>query len=519
MSLKLTAASFLAGVKQSGLIDADKLERFLDEFQRDGVNLADSAAIASALVARGGLTDWQSEKLLQGRHKGFILGRYRLMSLLGTGEMSAVYLAEHITMERRCAIKVLPAAKVKDTSYLGRFLREAKAVATLNHPNIVKAYDVDKQIEGGTEIHFLVMEYVAGKNLGKLVTERGPLPYAEVADYIRQGADGLDHAHHHGLVHRDIKPDNLLIDGQGKVHLLDLGLARFFKGDEEEESLTIKHDEKVLGTADYLAPEQAIDSHNVDHRADIYSLGCTMYFALTGHPPFTDGSLVQRLLAHQTRKPPSVRYDRPDIPDDLLAVLEKMMAKKTDDRYQSAAEVSRALSTWLVRHASDAWKERNLPLVAALGRGGDGTPLAPAKSIFDDPTPMPTAAPSVKGPSARPPEYMPTVTVAPRLKSSPPVDLETRDEAPESPAPESQPTPVATTRRSASAASKSVAMPKLPAAITSDWERTVLIGAIGLILAVAVGLGVWMVNVQTASALKAGTTTPAATPTPATPAN
>ncbi|OYW13341.1 MAG: serine/threonine protein kinase, partial [Planctomycetales bacterium 12-60-4] len=295
MSLKLTAASFLTGVKQSGLIDADKIERMLDDLQRDGVNLADSAAIAAALVARGALTEWQSEKLLQGRHKGFVLGRYRLLSLLGTGEMSAVYLAEHVTMERRCAIKVLPAAKVKDTSYLGRFLREARAVATLNHPNIIKAYDVDKQVEGGTEIHFLVMEYIEGKNLGKVTTEKGPLPFAEAADIIRQAADGLHHAHQCGLVHRDIKPDNLLIDGDGKVHLADLGLARFFNADDEE-SLTIKHDEKVLGTADFLAPEQAIDSHSVDHRADIYSLGCTLYYALTGHPPFTDGSLVQRLL-------------------------------------------------------------------------------------------------------------------------------------------------------------------------------------------------------------------------------
>ena len=365
MTLKLTAASFLAGVKQSGLIDAGRIDSILADLVQSGVNDNDSCALASAMVDRKILTEWQSEKLLQGRHKGFILGRYRLLSLLGAGEMSAVYLAEHIMMERRCAIKVLPANKVQDTSYLGRFHREARAVAAMNHINIVRAYDVDKQTESGTDIHFLVMEYVEGRNVEQVVKEQGPLDYVTAVDTIRQAADGLGHAHQLGMVHRDVKPGNLLIDNTGIVKLLDLGLARFFKSDDEE-SLTIKHDEKVLGTADYLAPEQAVDSHQVDARADIYSLGCTMYFALTGHPPFTDGTLVQRLLAHQTKTPPSVSYERPDIDPSLLEILDKMMAKKTSDRYQSSAEVSEALSRWLIEHAPTAWKQKHLMLVASL---------------------------------------------------------------------------------------------------------------------------------------------------------
>ncbi len=365
MTLKLTAASFLAGVKQSGLIDPDRLDALVNEIHQAGIDCNDSMAIATALVDRKALTEWQSDKLLQGRHKGFILGRYRLLSLLGAGEMSAVYLAEHILMERRCAIKVLPANKVQDTSYLGRFHREARAVASMNHANIVRAYDVDKQTESGTDIHFLVMEYVEGRNIEQIVKEQGPLDYVSAVDYIRQAADGLGHAHQSGMVHRDVKPGNLLIDNTGVVKLLDLGLARFFKTTDEE-SLTIKHDEKVLGTADYLAPEQAVDSHQVDARADIYSLGCTMYFALTGHPPFTDGTLVQRLLAHQTKIPPSVRYERPDIDDSLLEILDKMMAKKAADRFQTAAEVSEALARWLIEHASAAWKQKHMMLVAAL---------------------------------------------------------------------------------------------------------------------------------------------------------
>ena len=365
MTIKLTAASFINGLKQSGLVDADRVDGLIVDLERDGVDCRDSTAISQALVQRGTLTDWQAEKLRQGRHKGFILGRYRLLSLLGAGEMSAVYLAEHLLMERRCAIKVLPANRVQDTSYLGRFHREAKAVAALNHSNIVRAYDVDKQTESGTDIHFLVMEYVEGRNLDKVVREHGPLDFVSAVDVIRQGADGLQHAHGAGLVHRDVKPENLLIDPQGVVKLLDMGLARFFKSTDEE-SLTIKHDEKVLGTADYLAPEQAIDSHKVDARADVYSLGCSLYFALTGHPPFTDGSLVQRLMAHQTRKPPAVTSDRPDCPASLRTILEKMMAKKPDDRYQSASEVSEALSRWLIENAPAEWKRRHLMLVASL---------------------------------------------------------------------------------------------------------------------------------------------------------
>lgn len=386
MTIKLTAASFLAGVRQSGLIAVDKLDPLLADLQRTGVDTLDSAAIAKALVERMVITEWQADKLLQGRHKGFILGRYKLMSLLGAGEMSAVYLAEHMLMERRCAIKVLPANRVQDTSYLGRFHREAKAVAALNHPNIVRAYDVDQQDEGGTIIHFLVMEFVAGKNLDKLVKESGPLNYVSAVDIVRQAADGLAHAHQAGMVHRDVKPENLLIDDQGVVKLLDLGLARFFKSTDEE-SLTIKHDEKVLGTADFLAPEQAIDSHKVDARADVYSLGCTLYYALTGHPPFNDGTLVQRLLAHQTRQPPSVRVDRPDVPDSLLAVLQKMMEKRVEDRYQSATAVSEALSRWLIANAPATWKQKHLMIVASL---------CGVDAIQGDANPQP------KSPSARP---------------------------------------------------------------------------------------------------------------------
>ncbi|MCA9081171.1 MAG: protein kinase, partial [Planctomycetaceae bacterium] len=365
MALKLTAESFLAGVRQSGLVPANQLDEALRKFKEAGVDMNDANTLADELVKSELVTRWQVEKLLQGKFKGFILGRYRLLDLLGRGEMSSIYKAEHVRMKRRCAIKVLPANKVKDTSYLGRFHREAEAVAALDHPNIVRAYDVDMEVEAGTEIHFLVMEYVEGSDLEHLQEREGPFDLVTAAEYIRQAAEGLSHAHQAGLIHRDIKPGNLLVDHKGTVKLLDLGLARFFN-QTEEESLTIKHDEKVLGTADYLAPEQAVDSHAVDARADIYSLGCTLYFALTGHPPFTDGTLVQRLLAHQTKSPPPIQKQREDVPDSLAAIVNRMMAKRKEDRYQTATDAAEDLGLWLIEHGGNQWRREHPEVVGRL---------------------------------------------------------------------------------------------------------------------------------------------------------
>lgn len=341
MATKLSTDSFVTVVRNSGLIPDDQLDRLLGELSG-----SDSEQLAQEFIRRGLLTPWQCDKLLQGRHKGFVLGKYRLLSLLGKGGMSAVYLAEHMLMRRRCAIKVLPSTRVNDSSYLGRFHREAQAVASLDHPNIVRAYDVDHEKDGDRDIHFLVMEYVEGRSLHEVIQQDGVLPFVTAADYARQAAIGLDYAHKAGLVHRDIKPGNLLLDLNGVVRILDLGLARF-SGDDDDHSLTVAHDERVLGTADYLAPEQALDSHKVDACADIYSLGCTLYFLLTGSPPFTEGSLAQRLMAHQTKAPPPLSNKRPDVPTGLSAIVAKMMAKRADDRYQTAGDAAEALAKWI----------------------------------------------------------------------------------------------------------------------------------------------------------------------------
>jgi serine/threonine-protein kinase len=344
----LTVDKFVDLVRKSGLVEDDRLNAIRAEVSPDATDDAGSEKLAQALVDRNLLTPWQCDRLKEGRHRGFILGKYKLLGLLGTGGMSSVYLAEHMLMQRQVAIKILPRQKVGDSSYLARFRREAQAVAALDHRNIVRAYDIDN--EGNT--HYLVMEYVAGRDLNTIVKNDGPLDFDTAADFIRQAAEGLQHAHEANLIHRDIKPANLLVDPRGTVKILDMGLARFT--DEEQASLTRMHDENVLGTADYLAPEQATDSHTADHRADIYSLGCTLYYLLTGHPPYFEGTLAQRILKHQTEPPPSIYEDRPDAPQPLVDLYLRMMAKQPAGRVQSAGEVARVLSSWLAGRAKSS---------------------------------------------------------------------------------------------------------------------------------------------------------------------
>jgi serine/threonine protein kinase len=341
---KLQVDAFLDLVRRSGLVEKDTLNALLRELKRrsGGHSITDTDYVADQLVEAGLVTRWQADRLLEGRHKGFFLKKYKLLDHLGTGGMSSVYLAEHVLMQRRVAIKVLPRARVEDTSYLARFHREARAAAALDHRNIVRAFDVDN--DGG--IHYLVMEYVEGRDLQQIVTHDGPLAYVAAAEYIRQAAEGLAHAHRAGLIHRDVKPANLLVTPKNVVKLLDLGLARFT--DEDKSSLTVAYDENVLGTADYLAPEQALDSHAVDARADVYGLGCSFYFLLTGHPPFVGGTLPQRLMMHQKQPPPNIRDERPDAPRELVEFCLKMMAKRPEDRYQTADEIAAELTRWLL---------------------------------------------------------------------------------------------------------------------------------------------------------------------------
>lgn len=333
---------FLHDLKRSELVEDDQLESFFKKCaaKHGGSVPEDPEVLAADMVEEGLLTEWQSKKLLAGKYKGFRLGKYKLLGEVGKGGMSAVYLAEHMLMRRRVAIKVLPKSRVKDSSYLERFRLEARAVAKLDDPHIVRAFDIDN--EGDT--HYIVMEYVDGQDLHRLVADKGPLDPETAADYVAQAATGLAHAHAKNLVHRDIKPANLLVDRNHTVKLLDLGLAKLT---EDETSLTLANDENVLGTADYLAPEQALNSHSADHRSDIYSLGCTLYFLLTGRPPFPEGTISERLLKHQVEEPESLLKLRPDLPMSLIEICQKMMSKRPELRHDTAMDVAEKLTAWL----------------------------------------------------------------------------------------------------------------------------------------------------------------------------
>ncbi len=340
---KVTTSKLVDLLRRSNLVEEAKLTAFLEKVTREHGEavLEDQNRLADLLIADNLVTRWQADKLLAGKHKGFRLGKYKLLGQIGKGGMSSVYLAEHELMKRRVAIKVLPRHRVNDSSYLERFRLEARAVAKLDDPNIVRAYDIDN--EGDT--HYIVMEYVDGQDLHQIIVGQGPLDYDTAADYIAQVANGLQHAHEMGLVHRDIKPANCLVDKHGTVKLLDLGLAKL--NEDDQASLTMANEENVLGTADYLAPEQALNSHEADSRSDIYSLGCTLYFLLTGNPPFPEGSISERLLKHQTARPESIFKARPDAPASLVEICEIMMSKKPADRFQSAGEVAQQLKGWL----------------------------------------------------------------------------------------------------------------------------------------------------------------------------
>jgi len=267
---------------------------------------------------------------------------YRIVEKLGEGGMGAVYKAIHERLERIVAIKVLTPDRLRDPKGVSRFQREMKAVGKLQHPNIVNAHDAGEA--DGT--HFLVMEYVDGVDLGELVTRVGPLSIPDACELIRQAALGLEQVHEHDLVHRDIKPSNLMLTRTGQVKILDLGLA-LLHDPQQPVGSELTGTRQLMGTADYISPEQAENTHSVDIRADLYSLGCTLYKLLTGHAPFSgkeyDNPLI-KIVAHMQRTPPAIASQRAGVPAGLAALIDKLLAKKPANRYATPAEVAAALA-------------------------------------------------------------------------------------------------------------------------------------------------------------------------------
>ncbi|MBM4072316.1 MAG: hypothetical protein FJ271_25820 [Planctomycetes bacterium] len=354
--------------------------------QRQGATPLTATAMVQELLRLNKLTAYQLRLVLEGRGSELILGKYLLQEPIGAGGMGQVYRARHRQMDRIVAVKVLPRSVVDSPQAVDRFQREMRALARLNHPNIVAAYDAD----AADGRHFLVMQCVAGKDLSSLVRGHGPLPCRQAMACVIQAARGLDYAHKQGIVHRDIKPGNLIMDVQGTVKVLDLGLARIRRDDHNPRSVSSQLTEHgmVMGTVDYMAPEQALDTHAADQRADIYSLGCTLHFLLTGKPPFQGQTLVARMIAHREQAIPSLRQ-RLDVPECLDVVFGRMMAKKPEDRYQTMADllaelescatgqVSGSAESHLVMHAG-SWELVPAPLAETSSAGIDPTIVQPA---------------------------------------------------------------------------------------------------------------------------------------------
>lgn len=339
-----TGQALLVQLLDTAIISAEDWENLSSSVRTRFRETSNTTEILSLLTEHALLTDYQAGRIEAGTTHGLILGNYRVLDRLGAGAMGVVFRAEHCRMRRQVAIKVLPVQSGQNQELLLRFFTEMRAVAQLQHPNIVAAIDAGDTVGDGSDtpvLHYFVMEYVPGNDLEKYVEKQGPLPIVQACDLAYQVASALAEADKHHLVHRDIKPSNVLVTPDGQSKLLDFGLARHFRHRNTEHGT-------LLGTLDYMAPEQVQDAASVDIRADIYALGATLYWCLTAKPPFaTDGTLIQAVARRLKHSAPSVRDRRPEVPVGLDAVLVRMMALKPEDRYATPQAVMQALLPFL----------------------------------------------------------------------------------------------------------------------------------------------------------------------------
>ncbi len=365
-------AAFLSALRGSGLLtpaQADDLARWAAPAK------ADPTALAKEVARRGWLTNYQIKEVFRGRGNELTVDRYVLLDLLGEGGMGRVFKAHDTRLARDVALKIIRKERLSNPAAVARFGHEMVALGQLQHPNVVKAFDASQT--GDT--HFVVMEFIDGQDLTKLVLARGPLPVPEACEAVRQAALGLHHAFEAGLVHRDIKPSNILVGRDGRtVKLVDLGLARL--GEPGQEEARVTQEGYVIGTPDFLAPEQARDPGTVDIRADIYALGATLYYTLTGKVPFPGASPTEKLLKHCTEPPPSLRALRPEAPPQLEHLIHWCMAKRPEDRPQTPMQLAAALQPF-----------------CPLTRSSGAHPVAqPGPAPYPAPAPYPT-----------PPQYQP----------------------------------------------------------------------------------------------------------------
>jgi response regulator RpfG family c-di-GMP phosphodiesterase/serine/threonine protein kinase len=350
-SLPSAAQQLLQELLTSSLIRPKDWENLAEAMREDLSRITHEDKLLAQLVDQKLLTEYQAGRISAGTTFGLILGNYRVLGRLGAGGMGVVFKAEHLRLPKLVAIKVLPVGPEQNPRLLQRFYAEMWAIAQLQHPNIVGAIDTGEAKNADANSpnwHYFVMDYVAGEDLEAKVLNHGSLSPITACDLIHQVASALEESHKHNLVHRDIKPSNVLVTPEGQAKLLDFGLVRQFGNNMTEPGT-------VLGTLDYVAPEQASDASSVDIRADIYGLGGTLFWCLTGRTPFpSQGNLVRDLLRRMNEPSPSARALRPEIPAELDAVLARMMAVDPAARYTTPQAVMRALLPFLQTVSGDA---------------------------------------------------------------------------------------------------------------------------------------------------------------------
>jgi serine/threonine protein kinase len=350
--MTLTVDELLDLIGQCGIVAPDDVHAALAELSaRDCPT--DGPEVVAELLRQHKLTDHQAAALLDRNLNELVLGNYVLLALIGEGGMGRVFKALHRRMERLVALKLLHKRALQSEEAVQRFHREARAAARLMHPNIVTAYDADEH-DG---IHYLAMEFVDGTDLARLA-RKAPLSVSTAVDCVLQAARGLQFAHEEGIIHRDIKPANLLMDRRGVVKILDMGIARMAstapEGEDPKTQAELTQAGVIMGTVDFMAPEQASNVSNADARSDIYSLGCSLYFLLAGRPVYGGDSVVEKIFAHRGEDVPSILEVRPDVPAAVDRLLRRMIAKQPRDRYQSMQDVVAAIEKLIQSGLLDA---------------------------------------------------------------------------------------------------------------------------------------------------------------------
>ena len=377
--MPVTLEQFLKQLTDAGVLAPDEIRAFRENLPPENLspeNLApnalspdDARPFARELVKQRKLTAYQAATVYQGQAHSLVFGTYLVLDKLGQGGMGTVFKAEHRRMKRVVALKVISQAALRSPDAVKRFHREVEAAARLKHPNIVEAYDAGE----ARGVHFFVMEYIEGSDLATLVKQRGPLRVDQALQCLLQAARGLAQAHAEGVIHRDVKPANLLLDKLGTVKILDMGLARLDSAGSDQDQLTGTG--QIMGTVDFMAPEQALDSKHADARSDIYSLGCSLYYLLTGRSVYAGDSLMKKLLAHREQPIPSLRTERSDLPESLDAVFQRMVAKRPAERYQNMLAIIGDLEACLAGNAvsATAGSLPLRPLASPFAASGSGT--------------------------------------------------------------------------------------------------------------------------------------------------